>query len=104
MNAIYIVYHDYDVDGGFGDAIYESDIVCAFATEEEAKAYVEKWDNTIIYDKPYDCLTMHSLTYAKLDMSTHTIDTPPYEGWEEETRRAMEDYPELNKVTEEEES
>lgn len=104
MNAIYIVYHGYEVDGGFGDPVPERDVVCAFATEEEAKAYVEKWDNTIIYDKPYAYLTTHSLDYEKLDMNTHDIDTPPYKRWEEETRRAIEDYPELNKVTEEEES
>ena len=47
------VFHKYDVDGGFGDAIEESDLICVFKTVEEANDFVEKYEKPHVYDVPY---------------------------------------------------
>lgn len=47
------VFHKYDVDGGFGDAIAESDLICVFKTVEEANDFVEKYEKPHVYDVPY---------------------------------------------------
>lgn len=54
---LFAVFHEYDVDGGFGDAVGTSDFVgCIYATDEEAKAYLEKWDKPKVYAHPYSDL------------------------------------------------
>lgn len=47
------VFHKYDVDGGFGDAISERDLICVFKTAEEANDFVEKYEKPHVYDVPY---------------------------------------------------
>ena len=69
--VIYNVYHEYDTDGGFGDAIPESDLVASFAREEDAKAFVEKYSNPHVYDRPYA-----ELWCGKLVVSEAKIITP----------------------------
>ena len=51
--TIYGVFHIYDVDGGFGDAIECEDLICVFKTMEEATAFAEANANPHIYDSPY---------------------------------------------------
>ena len=58
---IYNVYHEYDTDGGFGDAIAQSDLVATFATETDAKAFVEKYSKPYVYDRPYAALYCNQL-------------------------------------------
>lgn len=50
---MYIIEHCFDVDGGFGDAVPVRTTIGCVETEEEANAYIEKWSNPEIYDKPY---------------------------------------------------
>lgn len=47
------VFHKYDVDGGFGDAVSERDLICVFKTAEEANDFVEKYEKPHVYDVPY---------------------------------------------------
>ena len=77
---IYIIYHDYDVDGGYGDAVDQHEILWICKDEEEAKAYVERWDNPKVYDKPYASLYTNALHYEEHDLYEHiTPDMAPYE-------------------------
>lgn len=65
---IFLVYHVYDVDGGFGDAISKKDLVAAFKTEDLAKQFVEKYSNDEVYEIPYDELHSGLLVYEPLEV------------------------------------
>lgn len=51
MNKIYLVNHCFDVDGGFGDAIPQEEVICGFDNREDANRFVEKYSNPHIYDR-----------------------------------------------------
>lgn len=56
----YAIFHGVDEDGGFGDAVYtESMMGIVEATQEEIDAFIQKWDQPIVYDHPYDDLCCH---------------------------------------------
>ena len=61
----YQIIHKYDVDGGFGDAVTKEYTLGLVETEEEAKAFCEKYGKDEVYDKPYAYLHCHVLTYKK---------------------------------------
>lgn len=50
---IYNVVHYYDVDGGFGDAVPQSQVLYTFSSKAEADKFVEKYNNPHCYEKPY---------------------------------------------------
>ena len=80
MDKIFLIIHEYDVDGGFGDAISQEDVLGFFRTKEEADKYVEKYSKPQIYDKPYAPLYEHTL-YVR-EMEPLDINEDP---WKEET-------------------
>ena len=41
INKIYLVKHCFDVDGGFGDAIYQEEVICGFDNREDANEFIE---------------------------------------------------------------
>ena len=48
------IFHVYDTDGGFGDAITQTELVGTVeATDEEIAEFVKKWNNPQVYDSPY---------------------------------------------------
>ena len=51
MNKIYLVNRCFDVDGGFGDAIPQEEVICGFDNREDANRFVEKYSNPHIYDR-----------------------------------------------------
>lgn len=53
MEKIYQVVHNYDTDGGFGDAIWQRDVVAVFEDLDDAKAFVERFAKPHVYEKPY---------------------------------------------------
>ena len=64
---VYGIFHCYDVDGGFGDAIPNRDLLFIInGTEEDAKAYCEKWSKPHIYDRPYAALQIGRLWYKQI--------------------------------------
>ena len=71
MNKIYLVIHCFDVDGGFGDAIPQEEVICGFDNREDANGFVEKYSNPHIYDSPYASLECGILRVEELNM------TPP---------------------------
>lgn len=75
---IYGIFHCYEVDGGFGDAVLMEDLLFVTDSEEIAKAYVEKWSHPYIYDRPYSYLTCGELRYGQLEqLYTGEIDQSP---------------------------
>ena len=60
------VFHKYDVDGGFGDAVSERDLICVFKTAEEANDFVEK------YEKPACLRPLKKLMTLLKSMKSHT--------------------------------
>lgn len=53
-NEMYVIVAVFDEDGGFGDAIETTNPVAAFTNESEAEAYVSKYSNKRVYERPYD--------------------------------------------------
>ena len=69
MNKIYLVNHCFDVDGGFGDAILQEEVICGFDNREDADEFVEKYSNPHIYDSPYASLECGVLRVEELNMT-----------------------------------
>lgn len=69
---IYEIIHEYDTDGGFGDAIGEYESLGLFSSKLEADKIVETLSpKPLAYDKPYDTLYF-GLVYIK----EHELDIP----------------------------
>ena len=62
----FAVFHIFDVDGGFGDAIAQKEIICIFDTEEEANAFKAKYEKPHVYDCPYQSLECGILEVMEL--------------------------------------
>lgn len=43
------VFHLYDVDGGFGDAVTQKDLLCVFLNKEEADKFAKQYENEHVY-------------------------------------------------------
>lgn len=63
---IFGVFHIFDVDGGFGDAIPQEDLICTFNSEEEAKNFIKKYEKPHVYDIPYQSLECGKLELREL--------------------------------------
>lgn len=63
---IYGVYHLYDVDGGFGDAIPQRDLLCVFLNKEEADKFAKQYENEHVYDTPYAPLYCGTMVVEEL--------------------------------------
>ena len=68
MDKIYQVVHEYDTDGGFGDAIWQRDVVAVFENEDDAKAFVERFAKPHVYAKLYDSLCCGDLTIDEVEI------------------------------------
>jgi len=68
MDKIYQVFHVYDVDGGFGDAVMRQDIIATFECYEDAKAFVDRFSKPHVYDKPYAKLSCGELVIYESDV------------------------------------
>lgn len=71
---VYIVKHVYDVDGGFGDAIGEEDVLCGFTSKSEAEAFVKAYEKPHVYDRPYAELHCGELVIEELTMTPPSVD------------------------------
>ena len=67
---VYQVVHNYDVDGGFGDAIRSFDTIVTFANKADAENFVEKYEKPHVYDIPYDDLWCGDLEIVELTVLT----------------------------------
>lgn len=92
---IYNVYHLYDVDGGFGDAVPTSELVATFESKADAESFVEKYHNPCVYDIPYAELYCNAYTIMEMEIIPHKdfdldktpqdygIDLPKFIDWPE---------------------
>jgi CYTH domain-containing protein len=62
---MYIIEHLYEVDGGIGDAVPNTDVVGVVETEEEAKSYIvpDWFGREVTYESAY-----HNSTISKYGM------------------------------------
>lgn len=90
MAKVYIIKELYDVDGGFGDAVVQENVMFVTMNGELAKAYVEKYSKPVVYDKPYAYLTEHELICEEMDIVDPDLDVDP---WKDKTRAWHEDFP-----------
>lgn len=74
---IYLIKHVYDVDGGFGDAITNEEVIGYVTSQDEAVEYCEKYSKPFVYDTPYANLYKGELIYEKLPNYLN-INTPPF--------------------------
>lgn len=63
---IFGVFHKYDTDGGFGDAITQKDLICIFDSLEKAEEFKKKYENPHVYDSPYADLECGELVIEEL--------------------------------------
>ena len=68
------VFHIFDVDGGFGDAIGQKELICIFDTEEQANEFKTKYEKPHVYDCPYQCLECGKLEVKELPTSYNEKD------------------------------
>ena len=68
---VYAVYHLYDVDGGYGDAVPSENCVGIFERESDAQAFVDKCHNPRVRDKPYAELECGYLDIREMNVITH---------------------------------
>lgn len=71
---MYAVFHKYDVDGGFGDAIEREDLIRVFDTQGEAEAFKKKYERPHVYDVPYCELWCGTLEVRALPIFSHEDD------------------------------
>lgn len=68
---LYSVYHCYDVDGEFGDAIPEERLMAIFENEADAKAFVEKYHTPYVYKKPHAELYCNAYEIRETEIVSH---------------------------------
>ena len=68
MGKLYGIYHEYDVDEGYGHTIYCNDLIFICESKEVADEYVSKWSNERVYSEPYDKLMFGKLIVEELPM------------------------------------
>ena len=68
MAKIYQIFHNYGVDGGFGDYVAKTDIIATFESYDDAKAFVDRFAKPHVYDKPYSKLDCGKLVVMESDV------------------------------------
>ena len=66
--TIYQVFHKYDVDGGFGDAVGTESLEATFSTKEMAEKFKAEYENPHIYDRPYQPLFCGTLEIRQIEL------------------------------------
>lgn len=86
----FFVYHNYDVDGGFGDAIRKQRLIGILDadTVEEAQDWAKEHTHDHIYDIPYDALHEGVISVELMDVPNYTLNDCP---WTEEEIKDLED-------------
>ena len=86
MDKMYGVFHIYDEDGGFGDAIRQEQLICIFDSEEKAIAFKEKYENPHDYAMPYDFLYCGELEVRELPT---TYDEKDFWWWKKQRKNKL---------------
>lgn len=76
---LYNIFHCYDVDGEFGDAVPKQELIgLVEATDKEVNDFLNLWNKPRIYDTPYDALYEH-IVIAEPVKICELSDLQPYD-------------------------
>lgn len=76
---LWAVYHYWDQDGGFGDAVQIEDMVgIVRASLIEREAFLKKWDKPEVYEKPYAALYHHEVGMSEVSIIEDISSLRPY--------------------------
>lgn len=82
MKKVYAIMHQFTTDGGFGDVVYEEELIeeeliAVFEDKKMAEAFKEKFQKPHVYEIPYDELVCGELEIRELSISENLseIDT-----------------------------
>lgn len=78
----YGIYHEYDVDGNFGDSVSQEDLIAICDSKEIAEAYAKRWDKTHVYKTPYAPLYCGTLTVMPFDVPVITKENEMESPWD----------------------
>lgn len=81
MLAIYQVIHNYDIDGGFGDAVSQSEVVATFTTRSQANRFVAKYAKPHVYYRPYADLHCGYLEVREFNFADMDVEPDESEMW-----------------------
>lgn len=81
---LFIIEHEYDTDGGFGDAAWATETIGATLDKAEAEDYIKKWSYSEpqVYAKPYDELTCGVLRIREMEIGE--LPNDPLKTWRKE--------------------
>lgn len=65
---IYIVFHEYDTNNGFGDAVPQEDVVAMFEDKQDAEQFVKDFEKPHVYDYPYEDFSCGILSVCEFDI------------------------------------
>ena len=68
---VYSVYHRYDVDGGFGDAVPQEEHVATFESKTDAEMFVLKYSKPRVYAEPYNKLYCNEYVIRETEIISH---------------------------------
>ena len=74
---IYLIIHEFDKDGGFGDAVSCREVLGAFTDKAKAEEYAERWDTPTVYWRPYADLYYHGISVEEVDVDALQFDVDP---------------------------
>ena len=90
----FFVYHNYDVDGGIGDAVPQKKLIGILNVEyvrdpiAAAEEWAKKHTHKHIYDIPYAALYEGIISVEPMDVPVYTLNDCP---WTEEQIKNLED-------------
>lgn len=79
---MFAIYHGFSVDGGYGDAVYERELVAICYEEELAKQYVKEYSREHVYDTPYADLVCGGLYYEEVDIQILSANKKSQSPWD----------------------
>ena len=92
--TIYLIIHEYDTDGGFGDSVPQEEVICGTENKEKAEEYVKKYDNPQPYAEPYSTLYCHGLRIKEITIKELNLNKDPFEN--DDFNDAIKRYKEQN--------
>ena len=77
MKKVYVIMHQFEKDGGFGDAIRTEELIAIFEDLKMAEVFKEKFQKPHVYDNPWADLECGELEIREIAISENLseIDT-----------------------------
>ena len=68
---VFNVFHLYDEDGGFGDAVGQEELIASFENKSDAEEFANLLSNPHAYNKPYADLSCGYIEVREVDIISH---------------------------------